>query len=613
MKYTMKNILKKISIALLTLAVLLAPTIASANIAVGWQATSTTQKWIFPTPVNGFFQAIQAPYFIATSTATSSSFNGVGVGSTTPWGFLSVNGNGLAGPQFVVGSSTATNLVVTNGGNVGIATSSPSSLFSIGNVANFANGTSTLYGGFNLTSGCFSVLGACIGGASASLFTNSGASTYLSTGTNLGVGTTTPGATLAVVNSATTTSTLSVYGTQQSVIGTQIVTFTSSGTWVPPFGVASISVQVIGGGGGGGGQNNGGGGGGGSTLFGTSTVAVGGGGGSGANGGGGGGASTGGGAGGATAGGTTAGAGGGGGGLVTLNTTTILASYTITIGQGGVGGNASSGTGGAGFFAGAQSGGTSGGGSGGSTGAGSSVTAGTGNSTGGTITTGVIGAASSGGTFGAGGASGSGAAGGATAGANGSNFGAGGAGNAGAKGGNGAPGEVVITETFIQIPYPAISVANQQFVINGNTYTSPFVGIGSTSPFAELSSDAASGTPAFAVANTINGNKYTTEEFDLWGHKITGGSAPTCGTGCSSVVGDDQTFRAITGSGVTSVIVNFSHTYAFTPVCVSSDESGGTTVSDASSTPSTVTFNLSASLTSKSIGAICQISNNFTY
>jgi hypothetical protein len=46
---------------------------------------------------------------------------------------------------------------------------------------------------------------------------------------------------------------------------------------------------------------------------------------------------------------------------------------------------------------------------------------------------------------------------------------------------------------------------------------------------------------------------------------------------------------------------------------VASDESGGTTVSDASSTPSTVVLNLSASLTTKSIGIICQMSSNFTY
>lgn len=47
---------------------------------------------------------------------------GLGIGSTTPWGLLSVNQNGQAGgvPSFVVGSSTGTSLIVTNAGRVGM-------------------------------------------------------------------------------------------------------------------------------------------------------------------------------------------------------------------------------------------------------------------------------------------------------------------------------------------------------------------------------------------------------------------------------------------------------------------------------------------------------------
>ena len=51
-----------------------------------------------------------------------------GIGSTTPWGQLSINptaGNGTA-PSFVIGSTSATSFIVTNVGSVGIGSSSPS-------------------------------------------------------------------------------------------------------------------------------------------------------------------------------------------------------------------------------------------------------------------------------------------------------------------------------------------------------------------------------------------------------------------------------------------------------------------------------------------------------
>src|SRR5205823_5677921 len=50
----------------------------------------------------------------------------VGVGSTTPFASFAINPTaGTASNQFVIGSSTATNFVVTNSGNVAIGTSSP--------------------------------------------------------------------------------------------------------------------------------------------------------------------------------------------------------------------------------------------------------------------------------------------------------------------------------------------------------------------------------------------------------------------------------------------------------------------------------------------------------
>jgi hypothetical protein len=82
----------------------------------------------------------------ATNLFKITSAGNIGIGTSTPWGLLSVNANGLAGgaPQFVVGSSTATNFIVTNAGNVGIGTTSPDA------------GTKLQVAGGILSSGAFS-------------------------------------------------------------------------------------------------------------------------------------------------------------------------------------------------------------------------------------------------------------------------------------------------------------------------------------------------------------------------------------------------------------------------------------------------------------------------
>ncbi|MFA6408375.1 MAG: helix-turn-helix domain-containing protein, partial [Candidatus Paceibacterota bacterium] len=63
-----------------------------------------------------------------TEKMTINNLGNVGIGSTTPWGLLSVNANAIgSAPQFVVGSSTATNFIVANNGYVGIGTATPTS------------------------------------------------------------------------------------------------------------------------------------------------------------------------------------------------------------------------------------------------------------------------------------------------------------------------------------------------------------------------------------------------------------------------------------------------------------------------------------------------------
>ncbi len=70
-------------------------------------------------------QHVTNTFTVGGNATTSSNGNfitagSVGVGTTSPWALFSVSPNGISGPAFAIGSSTATNLVVTNGGEVKI-------------------------------------------------------------------------------------------------------------------------------------------------------------------------------------------------------------------------------------------------------------------------------------------------------------------------------------------------------------------------------------------------------------------------------------------------------------------------------------------------------------
>lgn len=221
----------------------------------------------------------------------------VGIGLTNPAFTLDVKGIAGATSPFNVASSTGTSeLVVVNSGNVGISSSTPGSLLSIGttNGINFSTGTTTFSstGGIQLNGGCFALSnGTCIGGSgTVTSISGSGGTTGLTlTGGPITTsGTLTLGGTLAAANGGTGSTTLSgiLVGNGTSAINTAILSggislsgstisvtnastsiavITSTGTWSLPTGYTQFCIQAIGGGGGSGnaGASNAGGGGGG--------------------------------------------------------------------------------------------------------------------------------------------------------------------------------------------------------------------------------------------------------------------------------------------------------------------------------------------------------------
>jgi len=107
---------------------------------IGMSISATTA----PSPINLFDvqgnAAIGAGY-AGVNTAPDNGLivqGNVGIGTTSPWGLLSINPNALGAgvPSFVIGSSTATSFIVDNGGRVGIGTTNPSTELEV-------NGTTT--------------------------------------------------------------------------------------------------------------------------------------------------------------------------------------------------------------------------------------------------------------------------------------------------------------------------------------------------------------------------------------------------------------------------------------------------------------------------------------
>ncbi|MFA5888815.1 MAG: hypothetical protein WCW47_00485 [Candidatus Paceibacterota bacterium] len=176
---------------------------------------------------------ISTSLYASTTISTDINTDGnISIGTTTPWAMFSVNPNGIGnGPEFAIGSSSATHLVVTNSGNVGIGVTSPLSKLSVGGagLAGAAiygggntygvDGVGTAYGGlFTGTAGIgvygsgttYGVYGNGAGSGVGGYFSSFSGYALITNSGNVGVGTTTPQTKLHVSSGASATTTVTV-------------------------------------------------------------------------------------------------------------------------------------------------------------------------------------------------------------------------------------------------------------------------------------------------------------------------------------------------------------------------------------------------------------------
>lgn len=89
-------------------------------------------------------------------------------------------------------------------------------------------------------------------------------------------------------------------------------------------------------------------------------------------------------------------------------------------------------------------------------------------------------------------------------------------------------------------------------------------------------------------------------------HQITGGSAPSCGTGCASVTGNDTSMVVTTGTAVTSFAVNFNKTWAAAPTCTANgDAATGFVYLGTPPSTTVLTLNASAAFTADKVYVHC--------
>jgi len=143
--------------------------------------------------------------------------------------------------------------------------------------------------------------------------------------------------------------------------------------------------------------------------------------------------------------------------------------------------------------------------------------------------------------------------------------------------------------------------------VASSTTSGGAIGVGSTTPFATFAIGGTSGTDPFAVATSSQGT--LAFGIDSSGHRYSGGPAPavsSCGTN-PSITGDDNAGTITVGSGVstTACTITFAHSWAATPTCQLATDSVTALADISSISGSALTVGLGASLSSGHIYYEC--------
>lgn len=170
---------------------------------------------------------------------------------------------------------------------------------------------------------------------------------------------------------------------------------------------------------------------------------------------------------------------------------------------------------------------------------------------------------------------------------------------------NGASGQSPFIVSTVNSNLNILEVATSSGAAYLDVMAAGNVGVGTTTPIALFSIDTASSTAGTVqtqffgslVSLTINAIKYAVQTFDYYGHRIINGPLPTCGTGCSSIAGNDNGGAITTSASATTVTLNFFRSWGSTPVCTMSDNSTTITGDISAVSTTALTFSFSLGLT----------------